>query len=174
LTAEEPLSEADLKVVEAQLGRPPRDAVAVAHRCPCGNPDVVVTAPRLGDGTPFPTLYYLTCPYASSEVGTLEAAGVMSQLTDRLRYDAELAASYHRAHEAYLADRGRYGVVPEIENVSAGGMPARVKCLHVLVAHALATGAGVNPLGDEALAMLPAWWARGACVPSGVRQATGS
>ncbi len=98
----------------------------------------------------------------------------MSQLTDRLRHDAELAAAYRHAHEAYLTDRSRFGAVPEIENVSAGGMPDRVKCLHVLVAHALAAGQGVNPLGDEALALLPAWWARGACVPSDVRQATGS
>lgn len=125
---------------------------------------MVATAPRLGDGTPFPTLYYLTCPRASSEVGTLEAAGVMSQLTGRLRVDAELAAAYRDAHEAYLTDRGGYGAVPEIDNVSAGGMPDRVKCLHVLVAHALAAGAGVNPLGDEAVAMLPDWWAEGPCV----------
>ena len=169
MTAAQPLSDADLRVVEAQLGRVPRDAVAVAHRCPCGNPDVVATAPRLSDGTPFPTLYYLTCPRASSEVGTLEAAGVMSEMTKRLGDDAELAAAYRRAHEAYLTDRSRYGAVPEIENVSAGGMPDRVKCLHVLVAHALAAGAGVNPFGDEALAMLPVWWARGGCVPSDVR-----
>jgi hypothetical protein len=55
--------------------------------------------------------------------------------------------------------------VPEIDGISAGGMPSRVKCLHVLVGHALAAGPGVNPLGDEALAMLDDWWANGSCVP---------
>lgn len=138
--------------------------VGVAHRCQCGNPDVVATAPRLGDGTPFPTLYYLTCPRAASEVGTLEAGGLMREMTQRLGDDAVLAHAYRDAHEAYLADRRAVGEVREIDDVSAGGMPHRVKCLHVLVAHALAAGAGVNPLGDEALARLPRWWTDGPCV----------
>jgi hypothetical protein len=158
------LSARDQAVVEAQLGRAPRDAVAVAHRCPCGNPDVVTTAPRLGDGTPFPTLYYLTCPRASAEVGTLEAAGLMAQMSRRLQDEPELAAKYRAAHTAYLEDREQLGEVREIAGVSAGGMPDRVKCLHVLVAHALAAGPGVNPLGDEALDRLPPWWRHGACV----------
>ena len=75
-------------------------------------------------------------------------------------------AALARAHEAYLARREQIGYVPELAGVSAGGMPGRVKCLHVLVAHALAAGPGVNPLGDEALAELPHWWAAGPCVPS--------
>jgi hypothetical protein len=155
---------ADLAAVHAQLGRPPRDTVGVAHRCPCGNPDVVSTAPRLADGTPFPTFYYLTCPRAASEIGTLEAGGLMREMTQRLSEDDDLAERYRAAHEAYLDDRRRHGEVPEIEDVSAGGMPDRVKCLHVLVAHALAAGSGVNPLGDEALALLPEWWGSGPCV----------
>ncbi len=35
-------------------------------------------------------------------------------------------------------------------------MPDRVKCLHVLIAHSLAKGPGVNPFGDEAVALLAA------------------
>ncbi|WP_422631986.1 DUF501 domain-containing protein [Pseudokineococcus basanitobsidens] len=150
--------------VAEQLGRPSRGAVAVAHRCPCGHPDVVATAPRLPDGTPFPTTYYLTCPRAASAVGTLESDGVMRAMTERLAEDAELAAGHRRAHEDYLRRRAELGEVPEIAGVSAGGMPTRVKCLHVLVAHALAVGPGVTPLGDEALAMLPDWSERGPCV----------
>jgi hypothetical protein len=151
-------------VIAAQLGRPPRDTVGVAHRCPCGNPDVVATAPRLADGTPFPTFSYLTCPRAASEIGTLEASGLMREMTDRLRGDPELAAAHRAAHDAYLADREAFGLVAEIAGVSAGGMPDRVKCLHVLVAHALAAGPGVNPLGEEALGLLPDWSADGSCV----------
>ena len=138
--------------------------LAVAHRCACELPDVVETAPRLADGTPFPTLYYLTCPRATSAVSTLEASGIMRVMQARLAADDELAAAYRRAHEAYLERRAVHGVVPEIEGVSAGGMPARVKCLHVLVAHSLAAGPGVNPLGDEALAALAPWGAGGPCV----------
>ena len=157
------LDPGDRETVERQLGRPPRAIRAVAHRCPCGNPDVVETSPRLADGTPFPTLYYLTCPRAASEIGRLEASGLMREMTDRLAGDRELAAGYRDAHESYLARRREIGEVPEIEGVSAGGMPGRVKCLHVLVAHALACGPGVNPLGDEALALLPDWGASGPC-----------
>ena len=155
---------ADLDAVGAQLGRPARGVVAVAHRCACGLPDVVTTAPRLDDGTPFPTTFYLTCPRAASAIGTLESSGLMSLMTARLAADGELAASYRAAHEDYLRRRAGIGDVPELAGVSAGGMPDRVKCLHALVAHALAAGPGVNPVGDEALAALPDWWRAGPCV----------
>ena len=153
----------DERVIEAQLGRPPRAIHAVGHRCPCGNPDVVATEPRLDDGTPFPTTFYLTCPRAASMIGTLEASGLMKEMSDRLVTDADLAAAYARAHESYLAFRESIGHVPEIAGVSAGGMPARVKCLHVLAGQALAQGRGVNPLGDEVLDLLGEFWAAGPC-----------
>jgi hypothetical protein len=159
----------DEQAIAAQLGRPPRGIHAVGHRCPCGHPDVVSTEPRLADGTPFPTTFYLTCPRAASMIGTLEASGLMREMTERLGEDEELAAGYERAHESYLAARARIAEesgldVPEIAGVSAGGMPARVKCLHVLAGQALAQGAGVNPLGDEVLEALGAWWESGPCV----------
>jgi hypothetical protein len=144
----------DISAVERQLGRRPRAVVGVAHRCACGLPDVVETEPRLSDGTPFPTLFYLTCPRVNSAIGTLEEQGVMRSMQHRLQTDDGLAAGYRRAHEDYLARRRAIAEVPEIETVSAGGMPNRVKCLHVLVAHSLAAGPGINPLGDEALALL--------------------
>lgn len=163
-SAGEEIGARDLRAVAAQLGRVPRAMRAIAHRCPCGLPAVVETSPRLADGTPFPTLYYLTCPRASSAVGRLEAAGLMREMADRLRADPELAARYRAAHDAYLARRAELGDVPEIDGVSAGGMPTRVKCLHALLAHSLAAGPGVNPLGDEARAAIGEWWVAGPCV----------
>ena len=148
------IDQIDLATIEQQLGRLPRGLVRVAWRCAGGHPGVVVTEPRLPDGTPFPTLYYLTCPLAVAGASTLEAQGVMTEMTARLADDEPLAEQYRQAHESYLAERRALGVVPEIDHVSAGGMPTRVKCLHVLVAHALAAGPGVNPLGDEAVAKL--------------------
>ena len=71
-------------------------------------------------------------------IGRLEASGLMREMTDRLATDDELAAAYRAAHEAYLARREEIGHVDEIAGISAGGMPNRVKCLHVLVGHALA------------------------------------
>ncbi|RYP83430.1 DUF501 domain-containing protein [Nocardioides guangzhouensis] len=158
------ISDDDVAAVERQLGRRPRSIHEVGHRCPCGNPDVVTTEPRLDDGTPFPTTFYLTCPRAASRIGTLEASGLMKEMQDRLGTDPELAVSYAAAHDAYLAARTAIGEVPEIDGVSAGGMPDRVKCLHVLAGQSLAQGRGVNPLGDEVLDRLGDWWASGPCL----------
>jgi hypothetical protein len=160
---------ADESAIAAQLGREPRAIHDIGHRCPCGNPDVVTTEPRLPNGTPFPTTFYLTCPRAASRIGTLEGSGVMKEMQDRLGTDLELAAAYRTAHERYLEYRAGLAEevgqsVPEIEGISAGGMPDRVKCLHVLAGQSLAMGRGVNPLGDEVLDLLGDWWASGPCV----------
>lgn len=155
------IAEEDRAAVEAQLGRPPRGLRAVAHRCSCGLPDVVETEPLLEDGTPFPTLFYLTCPRAASAIGTLEANGVMAEMTSRLADDPALAEQYAAAHDDYLARRDAIAVLPGAPGV--GGMPSRVKCLHVLVAHELAAP-GANVLGREALDALGDWGSRGPCV----------
>jgi hypothetical protein len=155
-----PFTEADAAIVAAQLGRPARGVAAVAWRCPCGKPGVLATEPRLSDGTPFPTTYYLTCPRASSACSTLEASGLMTEFSERLAAEPDLAAAYAGAHDAYLAQRSKLGEVPEIDGISAGGMPNRVKCLHALLGHALAAGPGVNPIGDEVLARLGEFWQR--------------
>jgi hypothetical protein len=158
---------ADEAAIAAQLGRAPRALHGVAHRCPCGLPDVVATEPRLPDGTPFPTTFYLTCPRAASLIGTLESSGLMREMSERLAADPDLAAAYAEAHRRYLAARAELGDdVPEIAGASAGGMPDRVKCPHVLAGQSLAQGRGVNPLGDEVLDRLGAWWSAGPCVES--------
>ena len=156
----EPMTSADEAAVRAQLQRSPRGIIGFAYRCPCGKPAVVVTRPRLPDGTPFPTTYYLTCPRAVAACSSLESQGLMAEMNDRLRRDHDLVLAYRRAHERYLADRERLESVPEIAGISAGGMPDRVKCLHALVAHALAAGTGINPLGEEAVQTMGAFWTR--------------
>ena len=136
------VSAADWYAVQRQLGRPARG---------------------LPDGTPFPTTYYATCPRLTGAVSTLEGRGLMRTMQERLASDPGLATAYRGAHEDYLARRAELGVVPELEGISAGGMPTRVKCLHALAAHALAAGPGVNPLGDEVLAALGPWWEPASC-----------
>ena len=113
---------------------------------------MVTTAPKLPDGTPFPTLYYLTHPALTAAASRLESEGLMKDMTERLAQDRDLAAAYRRAHESYLAERD--AVEPLGTTFSGGGMPDRVKCLHVVMAHSLAKGPGLNPFGDEALALL--------------------
>lgn len=144
-------TEADIAEVSRQLGRPARNILAIAARCICGRPLVVQTNPRLENGTPFPTLYYLTQPAATAAVSTLEATGLMNELQDLLAQDEEISKMYQQAHSSYLAEREAILRVEEIKDFSAGGMPNRVKCLHALIGHALAKGPGVNPIGDLAL-----------------------
>ncbi len=158
------VADEDQSVIAAQLGRPARGILAIAYRCAHQIPAVVMTAPRLADGTPFPTLYYQCCQQLNAAVSRMEAAGVMREMTDRLAVDPDLAELYRRAHLSYLATRN---ALADLGNaVSAGGMPDRVKCLHVLIAHALAVGSGVNPLGDEAVAQLGNHFKPGLqCVP---------
>ncbi|WP_119697121.1 DUF501 domain-containing protein [Microbacterium halotolerans] len=146
-----PATAADIRVVSEQLGREARGVVGISARCVCGNPTVVSTAPRLENGSPFPTFYYLTHPAATAEMSRLEAGQVMVEMNRRLAEDDEAREQYTAAHEAFLADRAQFGEVSEIDGISAGGMPTRVKCLHALAGHALAAGRGVNPFGDEAL-----------------------
>ncbi len=165
--SEKPTKE-DLDAIKDQLGRTPRDVHAIAYRCPCGKPAVVETPPRLSDGTPFPTFYYATCPRLTGAISTLETTGMMMQMQDRLATDPELAGKYAAAHEDFIAARNAVAKevgldVPEVEGISAGGMPSRVKCLHSLVAHTLGAGPDVNPFGDEALAALPQWWMDSPC-----------
>lgn len=173
-------SDEDLDTLSRQLGRPVRDVVAIGARCVCGNPLVATTAPRLGNGIPFPTTYYLTHPVITAAVSRLEAAGMMTEMTRRLAEDPALAQAYRAAHEHYLqarnaiGERSGIGPVPEIDGVSAGGMPTRVKCLHVLVGHSLAAGPGVNPLGDEAVAAIAEWWSPDNCGCAGAWDAAGS
>jgi hypothetical protein len=145
----DPPTEADIAAVSEQLGRPARNVIGIAARCVCGRPTVVSTRPRLDDGTPFPTLYYLSHPAATAAISTLEATGVMPELASLLEGDT--AERYRAAHARYIADREGIEFVEEIAGISAGGMPTRVKCLHALAAHALAAGPGVNPIGDLAL-----------------------
>lgn len=156
---------ADLEVLREQLDRVPRGVVGIAARCVCGRPLVVKTAPRLEDGTPFPTTFYLTCPPIVKGCSVLEAEHIMESFNELLANDKDIAAAYARAHRDYIARRDELGEVEEIAGVSAGGMPTRVKCLHALVGHALAAGPGVNPIGDLALEMLAerGLWSRERC-----------
>ncbi|EPD70819.1 hypothetical protein HMPREF1219_00113 [Corynebacterium pyruviciproducens ATCC BAA-1742] len=144
----------DLARVAEQLGREPRGVVEVSYRTPDGEPAVIKTAPRLPDGTPFPTLYYLTDPRLTAEASKLEVAHVMRWMTERLAHDEDLAADYRAAHEHYLATRNAMEDLGT--TFSGGGMPDRVKCLHVLMAYALAEGPERVRLGTEAVA-LAAW-----------------
>ena len=164
MSAEARVSQDDLDAIAAQLGRPPRGVLEVSYRSPDGKPGVVKTAPRLEDGTPFPTLYYLTDPRLTAEASRQESAGIMRGMQARLATEPDLAANYQAAHERYLSKRN---AIEDLgTDFSGGGMPERVKCLHVLMAYALAEGPGVVRLGDESVALACEAGLRGAALPA--------
>lgn len=141
-------ADADTVAVTRQLGRPPRGLWRVARRCRCGLPQVIETHPRLEDGTPFPTLWWLTCRALSGAIGRLEAGGWMAGLNERLAGDDALRAALGRSIERYVERRDV--LEPLGRGGHPGGGPARVKCLHAHTAHHLVTGD--NPVGEAVLA----------------------
>ena len=163
--------EADREAVISDLGREPRGVVGVGARGTDGHPLVLVTSPRLPDGTPFPTTFYLTDATLTAACSRLEAEHFMEQLNASLEEDAGFATLHEAAHQDYLSRRSEVGAVtgtgelPEVAGISAGGLPNRVKCLHALVGHSLVAGPGVNPAGDAALEEMK----RRGLIPAGFR-----
>ena len=127
-------------------------------------PDVVATKPRLADGTPFPTFYYLTCPRAASEIGTLEASGLMKEMTARIAEDPELAAAYEPPMTPTWPIAASTATYPRSTASPPVGCPIGSSACTSWSRMHWPPGAGVNPLGDEALDLLPQWWAAGPCV----------
>lgn len=137
--ARPPLDLDDRALAEQMIGRPLRGRSAAAVRCGWGLPAVLRVDPALADGTPFPTVFWLACPLASSRVGTLESTGVMTDLSERVRDPDDLAPVHRAAGRRYVAFRN--GLGPRVpRDPAAGGLPDRVKCLHSLYGHHLATG----------------------------------
>lgn len=159
----EPLehSETDRRIVETQLGRPLRGQWRVARRCHLGVPMVVENHPVLDDGSPFPTLFWLTCPLLIKRASKLEGAGRMRALNETLVTSADLRSRLEEALSRYRQRRDARAVVPDA-GAPPGGGPERVKCLHAHLAHELADPP--NPVG--ALALAQAGWpdCRVACV----------
>ncbi|HYP22801.1 MAG TPA: DUF501 domain-containing protein [Actinomycetota bacterium] len=136
-------------VVEAQLERPVRGSWSVAARCHLGVPTVIESHPLMEDGSPFPTTFWLTCPILVKRASRLEAAGVMTEMTERLARDEALQARLADAVARYRARRDEHLVIKESGGPPGGG-PDRVKCLHAHVAHELADPP--NPIGALTLA----------------------
>jgi len=170
----EPATLDDLRIIERQLGRPPRGVRGIAVRCEYGYPQVVVVHPIV-EGKPFPTTYWLTCPYLARKIDRIEARGMIREIEARLRADPDFAARVEAAHRDYINTRlqllspqartelDRTGLLAPLETRGIGGTAdfSRIKCLHMHVAHALAAA---NPVGALVLAGIP----DRACPPDGI------
>lgn len=138
----------DAAVVAVQIGRSPRARSEVVARCHLGLPVVIKVPPRLDDGTPFPTLYWLTCPLATTRIGRLEGAGGVRRMEAKAESDPAFAGALETAHESYREERET--LVTDDGGPQAtggvGGSRQGVKCLHAHYAHT--AGGGSNPVGD--------------------------
>lgn len=149
--------EQDESLVLGQLGRAPRGTWHAAARCRFGRPTVIETAPLLSDGEPFPTLYYLTCPWLVEFVSGLESACAVNEWADRIADDAEMATRLRAADAQYRERRAQAaGGSDPVPGVGIAGQrdPLATKCLH---AHVAARLAGLDdPVGAGVLADSPA------------------
>jgi len=141
----------DRALVEWQLGRPPRALRRVAVRCPHGFPAVTEQAASDADGRPFPTTYYLTCPWLVAALARIEAAGGVERWTRTAAADTDLAASLAAGH----AEQRR--LRPELDAGIAGSRDGGgLKCLHAHAAFALARPG--YELGERVLAEVDEHW----------------
>jgi hypothetical protein len=138
----------DREVVEAQLGRETRAESTVVSRCHLGLPVVVMVPPILDDGTPFPTLYWLTCPLARLRVSRMESGGGVKSMEEKVRSNTSLAAAMQIAHQEYRRERD--ALIPtgavNLPGGGVGGSGGGVKCLHAHYAHHAA--GRQNPIGE--------------------------
>lgn len=144
-------TERDEAVVEAQLGRRLRGQWAVARRCHLGLPMVIENYPVLDDGTPFPTLFWLTCPMLVKRASKQEATGRMRELNEAVASSDTLGVRIGAALARLVARRDSHHAIPDAGPPPGGG-PDRVKCLHAHLAHELADSP--NPVGALVLAQV--------------------
>ena len=143
----------DATVIEVQIGRPLRARSEVVARCHLGLPVVVRVPPHLDDGTPFPTLYWLTCPLAVTRIGRLEGSGGVKRMEAKAATDPVFGARLDSAHASYASERDALVTDTEAPSPSGGvgGAATGVKCLHAHYAHT--TSGGDNPVGE----LVAAW-----------------
>lgn len=160
----------DRATVERQLGRAPRAFRRVAVRCAYGRPAVTEQEPYGSDGEPFPTTYYLTCPYLVAAIARIEAAGGVERWSREVASDEALAAAVERAtreqrevrHELAAGRAGPDGGAALELGIGGSRSPGSLKCLHAHAAFALARPGYV--LGERILAEVdPLWPADGCC-----------
>jgi uncharacterized protein len=154
----------DRAIVERQLGRPPRAFRRVAVRCPFGLPAVTEQSPYDARGEPFPTTYYLTCPWLVAGLARIEAAGGVERWSREVAVDSALRESLERATREQrdlrveLAEGRTGGDEGASLLLGIGGSrnPERLKCLHAHAAFALARPGYL--VGERILAELELEW----------------
>ncbi|MDD7650046.1 DUF501 domain-containing protein [Cloacibacillus porcorum] len=160
------IGEKDVSVLRRQMRGRKFDAsavIAAARRCRHGCPQIIVSSPVSASGVPFPTIFWLTCPFLDHRCGELESEQRISEL--EAFFAAMPAAAVEKMHQDYAALRlvliggGKSSALSEMNEgmrrvlteSGVGGINWRearqaVKCLHLQTATWL--GMGAHPAGE--------------------------
>lgn len=153
-----PIDTVDMKILKWQLGRAPRGAKAILQRCSQGRPQVILNSPLLPSGTPFPTIYWLTCPLLNKKVAILENQGWIRRFQEQISKDncfrkavLEAQINYRETRKKMAADISELPLFAQetLNQTGIGGVGdlSKIKCLHAHYAHHLVSGA--NPIGGR-------------------------
>ena len=136
-------SPVDIEAVTAQLGRPPLADFEVVVRGQDASPVVIRNAAFLHDGTPMPTLYWLTDRGLVDAVSRLESSGAVKRFADLV--DAEAIEATHVRYEAERTATITPGAPLPYPSGGVAGTARGLKCLHAHYAYFLA--GGDDPVG---------------------------
>ena len=134
------------QVVEVQLNRNLRSDIKVAAKCHFDLPVVVDVPKNLDDGTPFPTMFWLTCPMYIKKVSTLESHGMVKELDNQLNNNNMLNKLWSKRQISYEKERNKKYKNKKNSISPSGGVGGTlnsIKCLHSHLADELVTGKNI-------------------------------
>ena len=127
--------------------------LGAAVRCKWGFPQVLACAPFMSDGTPFPTVFWLVCPYLDKRCAELETEHKIPVLEKELENNREAVEKWHKEYaelrKKLLSDSETKNiancdaVMESFDKTGVGGInrlkkPCTAKCLHLQTATMLA------------------------------------
>jgi len=156
------ISQTDIEIIRAQIGREPQGIVRIAARATNGVP-LVLQMRSIVDDKPFPTLYWLCSKDLHKAIGTIETQGWVKQIEQRIQEDEVLKAQFYTNHQQYVQKRNEQmqsedkaliaerGFSELFERYGIGGISQwdKVRCLHMQYAHHLVDGNVIGQLLDE-------------------------
>lgn len=150
------IADKEMEIITKQIGRTPENAIDIVRYCAYGFPVVIKSFPILNE-KPFPTLYWLTCPFLREKISKMESVGWIKKYESIMTKSDEFFNLQIKAHEMarkYLTD-----ILPndDLKVRFLGGMGGirdynYVKCIHMHVAYHL--GGIENPVGRSTLSLI--------------------
>lgn len=161
------ITQQQLELIAAQLGRQPRGLVDIAWQNKQGVP-AVLQMRSLVDEQPFPTLYWLSSKDLYQAIAEIETGGEVKRIELQIEADDDLRAAHLADQQRYVdlrwkmmeeSDRLRIeelGFTELFNRYGIGGIRHwdKVRCLHMQYAYHLAVGGtAIGRLLDERFAL---------------------